>query len=185
MSRDRTEAGQKLAGELAAVVRRPAVVAAIPRGCVLVAPLVVERLRIPLTVVCAPTVTSRVAPELAFGALDENGEATLESRTVALLGLDQDGVERARTREAAEIRRRMTLHRVPPRSYCLPGATVVLVDDGLGTGLTMRAAVALGRVLAGPRRFEVVPRGDHLFEDREARARAAELTAAWLSTHRG
>ncbi|MBI2217258.1 MAG: alpha/beta fold hydrolase [Candidatus Rokubacteria bacterium] len=145
MFRDRTEAGQKLAGELAAVVRRPAVVAAIPRGGVSVALPVVERLRVPLTVVYARKLTSRVAPELAVGALDEDGEAILASRTVALLGLDADDVDRVKTRVAAEIRRRMAIYRVPPLSHYLPGATVVLVDDGLATGLTMRAAVAYAR----------------------------------------
>jgi putative phosphoribosyl transferase len=145
MFRDRTEAGEKLADALAALVRRPAVVAAIPRGGVSVALPVVGRLRVPLTVVYARKLTSALAPELAVGALDEDGEATVDSRTVALLGLSQDEVERATSRVAAEIRRRMALYGVPPLSHYLPGATVVLVDDGLATGLTMRAAVANAR----------------------------------------
>jgi putative phosphoribosyl transferase len=145
MFRDRTEAGQKLATELAGVVRRPAVVAGIPRGGVSVALPVVERLRVPLTVAYARKLTSDVAPELAVGALDEDGEAIVDSRTVALLGLGEDDLDRARARVAGEIRRRMELYGVPPLSRYLPGAAVVLVDDGLATGLTMRAAVAYAR----------------------------------------
>jgi predicted phosphoribosyltransferase/pimeloyl-ACP methyl ester carboxylesterase len=145
MFRDRREAGEQLAAELARVVRRPAVVAAIPRGGVPVALPVVARLRVPLTVVYARKLTSSMAPELAVGALDEDGEAILDSRTVALLGMDAGDVDRVKTRVGAEIRRRMALYRVPPLSHYLPGATVVLVDDGLATGLTMRAAVAYAR----------------------------------------
>jgi putative phosphoribosyl transferase len=145
MFRDRTEAGRQLAAVVAPVVRLPAVVAGIPRGGVAVALPIVERLRVPLTVVYARKLTSRLAPELAIGALDEDGETTVDARTVALLGLDAAEVEAAKTHVAEEIRRRMALYRVPPISRYLPGAAVVLVDDGLATGLTMRAALAYAR----------------------------------------
>jgi putative phosphoribosyl transferase len=143
--RDRTDAGRQLAAELADVVGRPAVVAAIPRGGVSVAWPIVERLRLPLTVVYARKLASRVAPELAVGALDEDGEAMVDGAVVRLVGMDDDELDRAKTRVAAEIRRRMELYRVPPLSRYLPGTSVVLIDDGLATGLTMRAAVAYAR----------------------------------------
>jgi putative phosphoribosyl transferase len=123
MFRDRTEAGEKLAEELAAVVHRPAVVAAIPRGGVAVALPVVERLRVPLTIVCPRTLTAPVAAELSVGALAEAP----------------------------------ALHRVPPLEHYLPGATVVLVDDGLATGLTMGAAVADARRLGAREVVVAVP----------------------------
>lgn len=142
---DRTEAGRALADRLAPLLEGPSVVAAIPRGGVAVAMPIVERMSVPLTVIYARKLTAPVAPELAFGALDEDGECILEEDTVASLGLHARDIEQARARVGAEIRRRMALYRVPPLAHHLPDRTVVLVDDGLATGLTMRAAVAYAR----------------------------------------
>jgi putative phosphoribosyl transferase len=134
-----------LAAELRRLVSGPAVVAAIPRGGVSVAVPIVERLAVPLTVVYARKLTAPLAPELAFGAIDEDGHAIVDAATASMLGLAPEDVEAAKKRVAAEIERRMKLYRVPPLGRYLPGATVVLVDDGLATGLTMRAAVAYAR----------------------------------------
>jgi predicted phosphoribosyltransferase len=111
----------------------------------------------PLTVVYARKLTAAVAPELAFGALDEDGEAIIDEETVAMLELSAADVEAAKARVAAEIRRRMELYRVPPLSRFLPDAGVVLVDDGLATGLTMRAAVAYARRHRAPQIVVAVP----------------------------
>jgi putative phosphoribosyl transferase len=142
---DRAEAGRVLADRLRPLLTLPAVVAAIPRGGVAVALPIVERLQLPLTVVYARKLTAPIAPELAFGALDEDGEVIIDDGTVAALGLRPADVDHAKVRVAAEIKRRMALYRVPPLAHYLPGAHVVLVDDGLATGLTMRAALAYAR----------------------------------------
>jgi putative phosphoribosyl transferase len=154
---DRREAGQILADRLRPLLRPPAVVAAIPRGGVAVAMPIVEQLALPLTVVYARKLTAPIAPELAFGSLDEDGQVILDEGTVAALGLRRDDVERAKTRVAAEIKRRMALYRVPPLAHYLPGAHVVLVDDGLATGLTMRAALAYARRHGASRITVAVP----------------------------
>src|SRR3990172_604960 len=143
--RDRAEAGRALAEELAPVLSGPCVVAAIPRGGVAVALPIVERLRVPLTVAYARKLTAPFVPEFAFGALDEDGQMVLDPESVAGLGLSPDDVERAKARVWAEIERRMALYRVPPLAHHLPGAAVVLVDDGLATGLTMRVALEYAR----------------------------------------
>ena len=145
MFRDRTEAGRELATKLAPLISRPSVVAAIPRGGVTVALPIVESLKVPLTVVYARKLTAPIAPELAFGALDEDGQAIIDDVTVAILGLSSEMIEDAKARVGAEIKRRMALYQVPPLAHYLPGKAVVLVDDGLATGMTMRAAVAYVR----------------------------------------
>jgi predicted phosphoribosyltransferase len=142
---DRTEAGRALAGALVSLISSPAVVAAIPRGGVVVALPIVERLCAPLTVVYARKLTAPVAPELAFGALDEDGDMLIEDTIVAQLRLGSRDIEQAKAKTWAEIQRRITLYGVPPLATYLPGSTVVLVDDGLATGLTMRAAVGYAR----------------------------------------
>jgi predicted phosphoribosyltransferase/dienelactone hydrolase len=143
--RDRADAGRKLAEALVPVVKPPCVVAGIPRGGVAVAVPIVERFHLPLTVVYARKLTAPAAPEFAFGAIDEDGHTIIEASSVAMLGLSPADVERAKDRVAKEIRRRMTTYGVPPLERHLPGAAVVLVDDGLATGLTMRAALEYAR----------------------------------------
>ena len=143
--KNRTEAGRELAVKIEALITRPCIIAAIPRGGVTVALPIAERLAVPLTLSYARKLTDPRAPELAFGALDEDGEAIIDRATVAALGLGPVEIERARVRVAAEIERRIRLYRVPPLARCLPGPGVVLVDDGLATGLTMQAAVAYAR----------------------------------------
>jgi predicted phosphoribosyltransferase len=145
MFKDRTAAGQALADRLQAVVAGPCVVAPIPRGGVTVALPIIERLKAPIAMVYARKLTAAIAPELAFGAVDEDGETIVDADTVAMLGLGPEDVEAATRRVSAEIRRRIALYRVPPLARFLPGRAVVLVDDGLATGLTMRAAVAYAR----------------------------------------
>ena len=143
--RDRAHAGRELAEALAPVWKPPCVVAAIPRGGVSVAVPIVERFRAPLTVVYARKLTAPIAPEFAFGAIDEDGRAIVDGRSVAMLGLSPADVEKAKERVAKEIQRRMATYGVPPLATLLPGAAVVLVDDGLATGLTMRAALEYAR----------------------------------------
>ncbi len=143
--RDRAHAGRELADALVPVWKPPCVVAAIPRGGVSVAMPIVERFSAPLTVVYARKLTAPIAPEFAFGAIDEDGHAIVDERSVAMLGLSPADVEKAKARVAQEIRRRMTAYGVPPLAGHLPGAAVVLVDDGLATGLTMRSALEHAR----------------------------------------
>jgi putative phosphoribosyl transferase len=127
------------------MVTRPFIVAAIPRGGVAVALPIAERLAVPLSVSYARKLTSPRAPERAFGALAEDGEAIVDGASVAALGLGPMDIEEAKLRVAADIERRVALYRVPVLGRSLPGAGVVLVDDGLATGLTMQAAIAYAR----------------------------------------
>jgi len=143
---NRRQAGRALAEQLAGLID-PArsVVAALPRGGVAVALPIVQRFGVPLAVVHARKLTVPVAPELAVGALDEDGGVVLEPETVAALGATPRDLERARERVAREIERRQRCYAAPALTHFLPGRDVVLVDDGLATGLTMRAAVAYAR----------------------------------------
>ena len=147
--RDRAEAGRALAAKLAPLVTPPCVVVGLPRGGVAVALPIAERLHAPLTVVYARKLTAPFAAELAFGALDEDREVILDPGTVAWLRLTPDDIERARAHVWGEIQRRMALYGAPSLGTILSGAasgvSVILVDDGLATGLTMRAALRYAR----------------------------------------
>jgi predicted phosphoribosyltransferase len=143
--KDRMEAGRALATAVERTMARPFIVAALPRGGVAVALPVAERLAVPLTVSYARKLTAPRRPELAFGAVDEDGQVIIEASTVTALQLSPLDVEQATAHVAADIQRRMARYRMAPLARCLPGAGIILVDDGLATGLTMRAAVAYAR----------------------------------------
>jgi putative phosphoribosyl transferase len=142
---NRTSAGRELAAKVEALIERPCVIAAIPRGGVAVALPTAERLAVPLTVTYARKLTDPRVPELAFGALDEDGETIIDRSTVTALGLSLVDIEHARAHVGSEIERRLRLYRAPVLARLLPGPGVVLVDDGLASGLTMQAAVAYAR----------------------------------------
>ncbi len=140
--RDRVEAGQMLADTLQRMELGSCVVAAIPRGGVVVAAPIAARLGALLTAVHTLKLSSPVAPEVAFGAIDEDGQTIVDPRTAAGRGLGSADVRRLEIKVARELALRR--ERYPGRSLRehLPGRTLVLVDDGLATGLTMRVAIA-------------------------------------------
>jgi predicted phosphoribosyltransferase len=141
---DRAHAGRELARLLKDAIPQPCVVGAVPRGGVAVGLPVAETLEAPLVVVNAHKLTAPIAPEFAFGAIDEDGEVLLDRASVLDLGLDADDVERARQRAWEQMRPRIERPREGRLASWLPRA-VVLVDDGLATGLTMQAGVRYAR----------------------------------------
>ena len=143
--KNRTEAGRALATAVVTLMVRPFIVAALPRGGVEVGLPVAERLAVPLALSYARKLTAPRAPELAFGALDEDGQTIIEPSTVAALRLSPLDIEQATARVTADIQRRIARYRIPPLGRSLPGVGIILVDDGLATGLTMQAAVRYAR----------------------------------------
>jgi predicted phosphoribosyltransferase len=137
----REEAGRILAGELRLLELGPCVVAGIPRGGIIVASEVAQRLHAPLTAIHTRKLSSPQAPEFAFGAMDEDGHAVLDYRSVVSLGLGENEIERVKAEVAGEIARRAQSYPGKHLRDLLPGRTVVIVDDGLATGLTVQVAV--------------------------------------------
>ena len=155
--KDRTDAGEQLASRLLTLLARPCVIAAIPRGGVAVALPIVERLQRPLAIVHACKLTIPDGSALAFGAVDEDGRATLDPEAVARLNLGAEDIEPVKRRVEAEMGRRGVLYQAKPLAQYLPGLDVVLVDDGLATGLTMRAAIRYVRRLGAREVTVAVP----------------------------
>ncbi|MFI5371061.1 MAG: phosphoribosyltransferase [Candidatus Eisenbacteria bacterium] len=143
--RDRTDAGNVLADELARVLVHPCVVLGIPRGGLMVAFTVAERFRAPLAPAFARKVTLPSQPELAVGALDEDGHLLVDHETLTALGAGPDDLADARRAAALELARERERYEAPRLTPWFGQRTVVIVDDGLATGLTMRAAVAWAR----------------------------------------
>lgn len=156
--RDRADAGAKLASCLDAYGRSPdLVVLGIPRGGVPVAAVVAHVLHAPLDVFLARKLGVPGQEELAFGAVSSGGVQVLEESTIGACGLSQATIERIATREAAEIQRRETVFRSGRPPLDLAGTTAILVDDGLATGASMRAAATALRLHKPARIVVAVP----------------------------
>lgn len=142
---DRAAAGAALAAELAGTIEGPCVVAAIPRGGVAVALPIAEKLRAPLTLSFVRKLSLPRARELAVGAMDEEGHVITNPAPLVGFRFTAEELTEARQRAELEIARQQRVFPVTPLAEYLPGASVILVDDGPATGLTLRAALAHAR----------------------------------------
>jgi predicted phosphoribosyltransferase len=157
---DRREAGRFLAGKLTGYADRPDVlVLALPRGGVPVAFEVASALHAPLDVFLVRKLGVPGHEELAMGAIASGGVRVLNEDVVRALRIPGDVLEAVAEAEQAELERRERIYRGDRPPPDVRGRTVILVDDGLATGSTMRAAVAALR-RQGPARIVVaVPVG--------------------------
>lgn len=137
---DREEAGRRLAAELPAL-ERP-VVLGLPRGGVPVAAAVARALGAPLDVIVVRKLGVPVQPELAMGAVASGGVRVVNDDVLREAGVTPAVLEKVAARELALVESRARLYRGDRPVTELGGRDVVLVDDGLATGATMRAAVA-------------------------------------------
>jgi putative phosphoribosyl transferase len=153
--RDRREAGRVLARRLQSYARAPELlVLGLPRGGVPVAYEVAQALHAPLDVFLVRKLGVPGTEELAMGALASGGVRVLNQPVIEHLNLPWRAVEQVTAREQAELRRRERAYRNQRPPLDVNHKTVILVDDGLATGASMRAAVeALGRM--GPARLVV------------------------------
>jgi putative phosphoribosyl transferase len=138
---DRHDAGRRLAAELAPLVDERPVVVALPRGGVPIAVEVARALGAPLDIL---TVRKLGAPgnlELGVGAVAEDGTGVLDPQSAGMLGMTQAVLDATLARESRELRRRVERYRDGRSSIDVSGRTVIVVDDGLATGLTDLAAV--------------------------------------------
>lgn len=160
MFEDRFEAGQVLAEKLAHYRgRRDVVVLALPRGGVPVAFEVAKALRAPLEVFLVRKLGWPLQPELAMGAMAQGGVRILHDEVVAQLSIPEYVIERVADQEARELARQQELYRPGRAPPDVAGRIVILVDDGLATGSTMRAAVEALRMRRPSRLVVAVPVG--------------------------
>lgn len=138
---DRREAGRMLAASLEELRADSPVVIALPRGGVPVGHEVANALEAPLDVALVRKIGAPGQPELGIGAIGEDGELVLDEGTVAAVGADRAEIDATVARERQELERRRELYRGGRGPVDVAGRTVVLVDDGIATGVTV-AAVA-------------------------------------------
>jgi predicted phosphoribosyltransferase len=156
--KDRRDAGKQLAQELTAYAGRPdVIVLALPRGGVPVAYEVARALNAPLDIFIVRKLGLPGHEELAIGAIASGGVRVLNEDIVRALNIPEAVIESIARRELQELERRERTYRgnrPPPE---VRGRTVILVDDGLATGASMRAAVAALRAQNPARIVVAVP----------------------------
>ena len=139
MWQDRSHAGEELARELGAYANAAStIVLGIPRGGVEVARRVADRLGLPLDIVVVRKIGAPGAPEFAAGAVDADGNVYANPYA----GASEEWLRRASVPEQTEIVRRADAYRQGRVAPDVTGKTVLVVDDGIATGLTAKAAAA-------------------------------------------
>ena len=156
--RDRTDAGRYL-GELLSDYsgRDDVVVLALPRGGVPVGLEIARALKVPLDVFVVRKLGVPGHEELAFGAIASGGARILNRDVIRQLGLTSELIDAASKREQSELARRERLYRGDQPDRTLADRTVILVDDGLATGASMRAAIVAVRAQSPARIVVAVP----------------------------
>jgi len=139
--KNREEAGRKLAERLLEWREKNPLVLAIPRGGVAVGYEIAKALKAPLDIIIPRKIGAPGNPELAIGAVTEDGTLVLNDDLVVAFRVSGDYVEVVRKREIEEIKRRRKAYLGDTPLRSLRDKTVILVDDGIATGATVRAAV--------------------------------------------
>jgi putative phosphoribosyl transferase len=175
---DRHDAGRQLAAKLGRYAGRPdVIVLALPRGGVPVGYEVARALGAPLDLFLVRKLGVPGREELAMGAIASGGVRVLNDDVVRELGIPQRWVDEVTADEAAELRRREAAYRDGRPAPDVRGKAVILVDDGLATGASMRAAIAALRQL-GPARIVVAVPVAAAQTCKEFRSEADEVVCA-------
>jgi predicted phosphoribosyltransferase len=138
---NRLDAGRRLAERLLPLAPANPVVVALPRGGVPVAREVALALDAPLDILAVRKLGAPHNPEYGIGAVAEDGTRVFDPEAIAVLGIDGGTLESIAAREVAELRRRVALYRDDRPPIELAGRAVIVVDDGIATGVTDSAAL--------------------------------------------
>ena len=139
---DMVDAGKKLAAELEKFSDKKVMVLAIPRGGVIVGYEIAKKLRAPLDIVVPRKLRAPNQPELAIGAITEDGNIILDEELVNSLNVSNHYIEIESQKQKMEIERRLRVYKGKQKIPDLTGFHVIVVDDGIATGATMKAALS-------------------------------------------
>lgn len=155
----RKEAGTLLAKELIKLRLKNAVVLGIPRGGVIIAKEIAAILGADLDIVLSRKLGCPGNPELAIGAVSEDGKLFLNEKLVSELGEDKPYIEQEKLRQLALIKQRIKQYRGVLAKLSLKDRYVIVTDDGLATGATMHAALWIARQERPNRLIAALPVG--------------------------
>ncbi|HNX28203.1 MAG TPA: phosphoribosyltransferase family protein [Syntrophomonadaceae bacterium] len=157
MFKNRQEAGQKLSAELKQIPLEFDIVLAIPRGGVVVAREIARDFKLPLDVVLAKKIGSANLPEYAIGAVAPDGEIMVHEKAVQKDLINSGEIECLAAKVKNEVNHRLDMYRSYRAAIDVAGKKVLLVDDGIATGFTVKAAINYLRRLKASKVFITVP----------------------------
>jgi putative phosphoribosyl transferase len=138
---NRIEAGQMLAAELQDYRDSKPVVLGIPRGGIIIAEKIARSLDTDLDIILTHKLGAPHNPELAIGAVSEDGKHFIVNDIAFGAGANTQYIEQEKTRQLEELKRKVNLYRTVLPKLSLKGRTVIATDDGIATGSTMQAAL--------------------------------------------
>lgn len=166
---DRLEAGKSLAAELDGYADKRPVVVGLPRGGVVVAAEIARALKCEMDIIIAGKLRAPYNPELAIGAVTEDGLIYLNEPVIRSMRIDPEYLEREKKARIKAIQDRLTLYRKIKKKVALRGRTVIIADDGLATGATMISAIQAVRAEGARKIIIAVPGGPQDTVDRISR----------------
>ncbi|MBI5641968.1 MAG: phosphoribosyltransferase [Deltaproteobacteria bacterium] len=163
---DRAEAGRSLAERLSRHSGERPVVLGLPRGGVVVAAEIARELKCELDVLVAGKLRAPYNPELAIGAIAEDGRVYLNELAIRGLRIKEDYLTREKRARLTAINERLALYRKVKKKVPLAGRTLIIVDDGLATGATMISAIQAASASRAGKIIVAVPGGPQDSVDR-------------------
>jgi len=156
--KDRTDAGRKLVPTLLHYKNNPdVVVIGLPRGGVVTAFEVAKGLHVPLDIIVSRKIASPAQPELALGALSQEGFTFFDEPVMHMMSVTKEELQPVVHAERQEAKRRLNLYRAGLAPVDLKNKIVILVDDGIATGATMIATILSARHLGAQKIVVAVP----------------------------
>ncbi len=151
--KDREDAGKRLAEKLFKYKEEKPLVLALPRGGVPIGFEVAKALGAPLDTIVARKIGAPSNPELGVGAIAPSGVLIFNSELLQFLGLKKEDLQETIKKEKEEMERRITAYQSGQWSKNLSAETLIVVDDGLATGVTARAALKSAKIAYQPKKL--------------------------------
>jgi putative phosphoribosyl transferase len=156
--KDRADAGKKLSEKLLSHAnQKDTIVIGLPRGGVVVAFEVARKLKLQLDIIVSRKIGMPGQPEFAIGAITADGKEVFDQRLIQSFELERKDLEKIIDTEKKETSRRMQVYRLGRTELNLKNKTVILVDDGVATGMTMQATLLSARGLGAKQIIIAVP----------------------------
>ncbi|SFG90290.1 Predicted phosphoribosyltransferase [Desulfotomaculum arcticum] len=150
--KDRADAGRVLAREIKKKEITDGVVIAIPRGGVVTAAQAAEVLELPIDIIIPRKIGAPFNPEVAIGAVTQDGSVILTDNKHLVQFISKDEIKEIAQKEINEIKRRMVKYRGDANYPNYIGKTVIIIDDGIATGFTTRAAIMSIKKILNPKK---------------------------------
>ena len=156
--KDRQDGGKQLVPALLKYKNNPdAIVLGLPRGGVVPAYEIAKELHVPMDIIVTRKIASPMQPELALGALTQEGVPMFDERVLAMVGVSKEDLAPIVHAETLEAQRRLKLYRGDRAPLDLQNKIAIIVDDGIATGATMRAAIMSARAMGAKKIIVAVP----------------------------